>query len=103
VTQVMRRIEGQASRRDTCQSQTPLRDRRVPVASFCPADGQEPTSTPMVYGDDLSREWQCWPLSAAGQMWRETTCDQFGCGRQARFVRVVDVLGDGRDSAVPQC
>jgi hypothetical protein len=46
----------------------------------------------MTCGDDLSREWQCWPLSAAGQMWREVACDQSGCDRPAAFVGVVDGL-----------
>lgn len=51
----------------------------------------------LFYTDPLGRIWQYWPSSAARKIWREARCNQFECGRPARFVGVVDVFGDGRE------
>jgi hypothetical protein len=68
-----------------------------------PLPNEQPPSS---YTDAQGGEWRYWPLSAADRMWRDITCNQFGCNRPAAYVGMVDVTGDGTpyyDSASAWC
>jgi hypothetical protein len=47
------------------------------------------------YVDAEGRQWACWPMSMAQQMWRDVMCSQDHCNRPAMWVGLVNLLGDG--------